>query len=83
MASFDILEEGVPETPHQPNCTFNFPKRSFGKANVVKRSFQHIWFQKWPFCTTRSPPMLFIAIHACGCSMKRRLRLQQKQIKHS
>ena len=48
MASFDILED-VPETPHQPNCLFNFPKRSFGETNVVKRSFQHIWFQKWPF----------------------------------
>ena len=48
MASFDILED-VPETLHQPNSSFNFPKRSFGKTNVVKRSFHHIWFQKWPF----------------------------------
>ena len=42
MASFDILED-VPETPHQPSSSFNFPKRSFGKANVVRRSFQHCW----------------------------------------
>ena len=48
MASFDILEN-VPETPHQPSSSFNFPKRSFGKANIVRRSFQHCWFEKWPF----------------------------------
>ena len=48
MASFNISED-VPETPHQPDSSFNFSKRSFGKATVVKRSFQHCWFQKWPF----------------------------------
>ena len=48
MASFDILED-VPETLHQPRSSFNFPKRSIGKANVVRRPFQHYWFEKWPF----------------------------------
>ena len=34
--------------PHQPR-TFQFPKRDFGKKTVVKRSFQHSWFAKWPW----------------------------------
>ena len=34
--------------PHQP-VNFNFPKRSFGKTKVVKRSFQGSWFKQWPF----------------------------------
>ncbi len=48
MASFDVMED-VPETPHQPSPSFIFPKRWFGKTNIVKRSFQHCWFEKWPF----------------------------------
>ena len=32
--------------PHQPR-KFSFPKRSFGKSNVVKRSFQATWFDKF------------------------------------
>ncbi len=48
MASFDVMED-VPETPHQPSPSFIFPKRLFGKTNIVKRSFQHCWFEKWPF----------------------------------
>ena len=30
---------------HQPNISF--PKREFGKTNIVKRSFQWQWFSKW------------------------------------
>jgi len=48
MASFDVMED-VPETPHQPSPSFIFPKRLFGKTYIVKRSFQHCWFEKWPF----------------------------------
>ena len=36
------------EQPHQPK-SFEFPKRSFGKTTVVKRSFQASWFDKWPW----------------------------------
>ena len=39
----------VPDSPHQPGNQFKFPKRSFGKKNVVQRSFQHSWFSKWQF----------------------------------
>ena len=34
------------ETPHQP-LSFPFPKRPFGKKNVVYRSFQPSWFASW------------------------------------
>ena len=32
--------------PNQPRH-FNFPKRHFGKKNVVYRSFQAAWFDRW------------------------------------
>ena len=34
--------------PHQPS-NFHFPQREYGKISVVKRSFQHNWFQRWPW----------------------------------
>ena len=39
----DLPEIG--DEPHQPNISF--PKREFGKTNIVKRSFQWQWFSKW------------------------------------
>ena len=38
----------LPAAPHQPS-KFVFPKRPFGKAKVVYRSFQKSWFNEWPF----------------------------------
>lgn len=38
----------VGNTPHQPK-TAAFPKRVFGKANPVARSFQPSWFHRWPW----------------------------------
>ena len=34
------------QKPHQPK-EFSFPKRSFGKKNVVQRAFLSSWFDKW------------------------------------
>ena len=39
----------IPDSLHQPGLGFKFPKRSFGKATVVFRSFQSTWFRQWPF----------------------------------
>ena len=39
----------IPDSPHQSGPGFKFPKRSFGKATVVFRSFQSTWFRQWPF----------------------------------
>ena len=36
----------LPSVPHQPK-SFDFPKRSFGKKVIVKRSFQASWFDRW------------------------------------
>ena len=36
----------LPTVPHQPK-SFDFPKRSFGKKVIVKRSFQASWFDRW------------------------------------
>ena len=38
----------IGDKPHQPS-NFRFPQREFGKTSVVKRSFQHNWFQRWPW----------------------------------
>ena len=38
----------IGDKPHQPS-NFHFPQREFGKTSVVKRSFQHNWFQRWPW----------------------------------
>ena len=36
----------LPSVPHQSN-SFDFPKRSFGKKVIVKRSIQASWFDRW------------------------------------
>ena len=38
----------IGDKPHQP-FNFHFPQREFGKTSVVKCSFQHNWFQRWPW----------------------------------
>ena len=37
----------LPPAPHQPPASCIFPKRSFGKKNIVLRSFQQTWFRQW------------------------------------
>ena len=32
---------------HHPPSSYSFPKRSFGKKNIVQRSCQAVWFQSW------------------------------------
>ena len=34
------------DKPHQPR-NFSFPKRPFGKMQIVQRSFQPQWFPRW------------------------------------
>ena len=36
----------LPDCPSQPTG-INLPKRSFGKAKIVYRSFQSGWFKLW------------------------------------
>ena len=44
-----LLLPEIKDSPHQPPATFKFPQREFGKQTIVKRSFQHSWFQKYPW----------------------------------
>ena len=37
----------LPPAPHQPPASCIFPKRSFGRKNIVLRSFQQTWFRQW------------------------------------
>ena len=37
----------LPPTPHQPSASFVYPKRAFGKKNIVWRSLQQAWFKQW------------------------------------
>ncbi len=46
--------------------------------SVVQRSFQHCWFAKWPFCTTRSFLIYLFATHTGKCLKKIQLWLPQK-----
>lgn len=49
-SKFDKMKENVildfPDFPHQPEDII-FPKRQFGKASVINRSFQKNWFKTW------------------------------------
>ncbi len=38
----------LPDQAHQPR-TYKFPQRQFGKKVVSNRSFQPLWFDKWPW----------------------------------
>ena len=37
----------LPDKPYHPGSNFNFPKREFGKKQIVKRCCQLAWFGKW------------------------------------
>ena len=46
-----VVETALPEigeSPSQPS-DFQFPKRQFGKKDVVSRSFQPSWFKLYPW----------------------------------
>ena len=44
----ECANDNFPSKPHQP-ANFKFPKRTFGKKNIVHRSFQSSWFSQWSF----------------------------------
>ncbi len=46
LLSVNMAAPAVPEKPHQPR-SFCFPKRSFGKKQVVQRAFKPTWFDQW------------------------------------
>ena len=42
----ELSTPDIGDQPHQP-LSIKFPHREFGKKNVVKRSFQPQWFNRW------------------------------------
>ena len=59
----------VPDTPHQPDASFAFPKRAFGKTKVAERSFQSSWFRSWTwlhYCESKDS----VVCHLCCRAMK-------------
>ena len=45
--SRNVVLPDIPDRPHHPAATFVYPKREFGKKNMIKQSFQSSWFTKW------------------------------------
>ena len=43
----NVVLPDMQDSPHHPAATFVYPKREFGKKNIVKRSFQSSWFTRW------------------------------------
>ena len=75
----------VPEVGEKPNqpTSFAFPKREFGKARIVKRSFQSSWFARWPWlhydCSRDSA-----FCHVCVKAVKEaKMRLTSGNVKDS
>ena len=46
LATSELATTYLPERSHQPGLDFIF---SFGKKSVIRGSYQHSWFTKWPF----------------------------------
>ena len=51
----------LPSVSHQPK-PFDFPKSSFGKKVIVKRSFQASWFDRWSW-------VHYIALMSAVCKL--------------
>ena len=49
LATSELATTDLPEHSLQPGPDFIFPKRSFGKKSVIRGSYQHSCFSKWPF----------------------------------
>ena len=57
--------------PNHPSAQFVFPRREFGKKNIVKRSCQHSWFTTWPWLHYHvSDPEDVVFCHVCVSALK-------------
>ena len=70
----DSAEGSVPSNPHQPDTSFRFPKRSFGKTKVVEQAFQQSWFAKWTFLHYDEMNDLYFVTHAWWHLRKRKCK---------
>jgi len=59
----------IDDKAHQPSC-FHFPQCDFGKASVVKRSFQWLWFDRWSWQHCDKDWDLAFCLRASLCTRK-------------
>ena len=61
----------LPPQPVHPPSKFVFPKREFGKKQIVKRSCQASWFSTWPWLhyQTHNPDDV-VFCHVCVSALK-------------
>ena len=61
----------LPPQPSHPPSKFVFPKREFGKKQIMKRSCQASWFSTWPWLhyQTHNPDDV-VFCHVCVSALK-------------
>ena len=57
----------LPPQPSHPPSKFVFPKREFGKKQMVKRSCQASWLSRGPGCITRHTTQMTLYFAMCVC----------------
>ena len=69
----------LPPEPNHPSSQFVFPKREFGKKQIVKRSCQRSWFSTWPWLHYQvSDPEDVVFCHVCVSALKSK-RMEQSR----
>jgi len=75
MASSSFSLPDIPKQPHQPQ-NFKFPKRKFGKKNVVERSCRCDWFKSWTWLHYHEE-LDVVFCHICVTALKEKKIMQQ------
>ena len=57
----------------QPSASFVYPKRIFGKKNIVWRSFQQAWFKQWTWLHYDEANDLAYC-HICVSALKQKMK---------
>ena len=61
----------LPPSPVHPSSKYVFPKREFGKKQIVKRSCQVAWFSTWPWLHYQAnDPDDVVFCHVCVSALK-------------
>ena len=84
MGSPTSVESSLPEVDLQPSqpTQFQFPKCQFGKNEVVNRSFQNQWFERWRWLYYDESPDLAFATRALSSVQPQKHSPSSKQREH-
>ena len=69
MASITTEESQPSHDANHPPLSYNFPKRPFGKKNVVYRSCHAEWFRSWSWLHYEEEKDAVVC-HVCTTAMK-------------